>query len=378
MDGFTKEIRDDGGSKHVTISYNGKPFFSFNYFVSNSWTPDGKRVVRGICTITIKNDSRWFFEKEAAPSINIDEYLRYDDGQYYNNLDELFDKYLPIRKEEKVDRIKNEFHKIGIELDDVKFNTYDNRYWLYFNLSKYINNKEPEDKPTYLCKYVSLETYMNMLKNRTFRTNSITSMNDTSETFFLGEFLCNINQSKKERYKEIIKNHNTLITSLSKSYDSALMWRLYGDNGKGICLVFDVNSANANPILYIGERDSRYQQLRTAIKKLNNEGTNVYIHDIDEQRFFVKSSQFDYEEEYRIKYTSDDISYTQYGDLISYYKDFQIDETGYIPELKIRIDEIIVGANLPQPETNYPLLVNLSNKTFGVSIINWSEVDKFR
>ena len=378
MNGFTKEIRDDKNSKHVTISYNGKPFFSFDYYVSNSWTTDGKRVVRGMITITVKNDSRWYFEEEGAPSINLDEYLRYNNSQHFNNLDELFDKYLPIRNEGKVESIKEEFKRIGIELEDVKFNTYDNRYWLYFDLSRYITSKEEEEKNSFLCKYVSLATYMNMLKNRTFRMNSITSMNDTSEIFFLGEFFCNIYQSKEERYKETIKNHNTLVTSLSKLYDSALMWRLYGDNGKGICLVFDVKSTDAKPILYIGERESRYQQIRMAIKNLNSKGIGIFINDIESQRFYVKSNQFDYEEEYRLKYTSDDISYTQYGDLICYYKDLIIDEKGRIPELGIRIEEIIVGANLPQPEVNYPLLVNLTYKTFGVSIINWSDVDKLR
>lgn len=378
MDGFSKDIRDDGNIKRVSINYNGNKFFSLNYYISNSWTPDGKRVVSGMFTITVKNDSRWYFENEAAPSINIDEYLRYSNNQQFNNLDELFDKYLPIRNEEKVESIKYEFKKIGLELEDVRFNTYDNRYWLYFDLSKYIKDKEEEEKPSYLCKYVSLGTYMNMLKNRTFRINSITSMNDTSESFFLGEFLCNVYQSKEERYKETIKNHNTLITSLSKQYDSALMWRLYGDYGKGICMVFDVKSADAKPILYIGSKVSRYQQLRTAIQNLNKKGINIFIHDIETQRFYVKSDQFDYEEEYRLIHSSDDISYTQYEDLISYYKDLKIDEKGCIPELGIRIEEIIIGANLPQQEVNYPLLVNLTYKTFGVSIINWSDVDKLR
>lgn len=377
MDGFSKDICDDGDTKRVCIYYNGNKFFSLNYYISKIWTPEGI-MVSNTFTITIRNDSRWYFENEAAPSININEYLRYDNNQYFNNLDELFDKYLPIRNEGKVDSIKNEFKKIGLELENVKFNTYDNRYWLYFDLSKYIKDKEEDEKPSYLCKYVSFGTYMNMLKNRTFRINSITSMNDTSESFFLGEFLCNIYQSKEERYKETINNHNTFITSLSKLYDSALMWRLYGDNGKGVCLVFDVKSAEVKPILYIGRKVPRYQKLRTAIQNLNKKGINIFIHDIENQRFYVKSDQFDYEEEYRLLHSSDDISYTQYEDLISYYKDLKIDEKGYIPELGIRIEEIIVGANLPQREVNYPLLVNLTYKTFGVSIINWSEVDKLR
>ena len=376
--GFSKVIRDNGDTKRINIYYNGKMFFTLNYYVSNSWTPDGKRLVRGMFTVTARNDSRWYFENVAAPSINIDEHLRYNNSQHFDNLDELFDKYLPIRNEEFVESIKEEFKRIGIELEDVKFNTYDNRYWLYFDLSRYITNKEKEEKPSFLCKYVSLGTYMNMLKNRTFRINSITSMNDTSESFFLGEFLCDIYKSSEERYKEIVKNHNTLITSLSKRYDSALMWRLYGDNGKGACLVFDVKDAEAKPILYIGEKASRYQQLRTAIRNLNKEGINIFIRDIESLRFYVKSNQFDYEEEYRLLYSSDDISCTQYEDLISYYKDLKIDEKGCIPELGIRIKEIIVGANLPQREVNYPLLVNLTCKTFGVSIINWSEVDKLR
>ena len=378
MCGFSKEIRDNGNTKRINIYYNGSIFFVLNYYISNSWTPDEKKVVSGMFTVTVKNDSRWYWENEAATSLIIDEYLRHGNNQYFNNLDELFDKYLPIRNEGKVENIKNELKKIGVDLEDIKFNTYDNRYWLYFDLSQYISNKEKEEKPSYLCKYVSLGTYMEMLKNRTFRANSITSMNDTSESFYLGEFLCNIYKSSEERYKEIVKNHNTLITSLSKRYDSALMWRLYGDSGKGVCLVFDVKDADTKPILYIGDKTPRYQQLRTVIQNLNKKGINIFIYDIEKLRFYVKSEQFDYEEEYRLLHSSDDISFTQYENLISYYKDLKIDEKGCIPELGIRIVEIIVGANLAQREVNYPLLVNLTYKTFGVSIINWSEVDKLR
>ena len=378
MKGFAKVVRDDNKSKHISIIFDGKPFLLINYYISNSWSPDGKRQIIGMCTINIHNDSRWYSEEQSAPSINIDEFLRYGNGLQFSNLNEFLDKYLPIKKDEQIHEINKEFQKIGISLEDIKFNTCDNRYWLYFKLSKYINNAEPEEKPSFLCKYLSLSTYMNMLKNKTFRMNSITSMNDTSETFFLGEFLCDIYKTKEERYKETIKNHNILITSLSKPFDSALMWRLYGDNGKEVCLVFDTKSAEVNPILYIGEKNPQYQNLRTAIRNLKNKGINTFINDIEKQRFFVKSSQFDYEKEYRLMYTSDSISYTQYENLISYYKDFDINEMGYIPELKLSLFEIIIGANLPEPEVNYPLLVNLTNQTFGVDIINWSKVDKIR
>ena len=35
MDGFSKDIRDDGNTKRININYNGNTIFSLNYYISN-------------------------------------------------------------------------------------------------------------------------------------------------------------------------------------------------------------------------------------------------------------------------------------------------------------------------------------------------------
>lgn len=79
-----------------------------------------------------------------------------------------------------------------------------------------------------------------MMKNKTFRMNSIISQSDTTETFYLGDFLCDEYENEMKRFKGILSEKNILISSFTNLFDNLQMWKEYGDKGKGICLGFKV------------------------------------------------------------------------------------------------------------------------------------------
>lgn len=346
---------------------------------------NGRRSISSVFAVRWRNDSRWYNEKSQEPYIFVNEF-----GKSWNNdnlirripFEQMLNEILPIENDSEKVRIKEVFEENNIEIEGIAFNTSSKKYQVKLNLRKYIGDKWKKNKlDVTLCKYMSLSSFMQMLKNKTFRMNSIVSMNDSTECFAFGKLLGE-NIEKISRYRSIVENKNVLITSFSSLYDNALMWRLYGDNGRGVCLSFSYNTQLTKllPIFYVNEMESKVQVLRNIVDKLKEDDITIYMEQENELKYYVKSSQFDYEKEYRLVHFADkkDLRIEKYGDLISFYQDFKIDNKGRVPEIGINIRSVIIGKNLPFFDVNYPLLVDMINSTFHVENIDVSDVDSIR
>lgn len=88
--------------------------------------------------------------------------------------------------------------------------------------------------------------------------------------------------------------------SLTNRIDDAMMWRLYGDNGRGVCLCFRVPTDLVKPIIYISEKNEKLNSLKNIVSRWEDQNINVTFGTIDKFMFFTKSLQFEYEDEYRI------------------------------------------------------------------------------
>ena len=88
------------------------------------------------------------------------------------------------------------------------------------------------------------------------------SMNDSSETFYLGDYLCKAYEDERRkvlypqsqyfqdgglRKKKVVEYKNNLIGCFSEKEDDALMWRLYGDGGKGGWMEFQIGNETLKP-----------------------------------------------------------------------------------------------------------------------------------
>ena len=162
--------------------------------------------------------------------------------------------------------------------------------------------------------------------------------------------------------------------SLTKRIDDALMWRLYGDNGRGVCLCFQVPSHIVKPIIYISENDEKFRSLKNVVAKWQEKNIHVVFAGIEDYMFVTKSSQFKYEDEFRILKTCEEkkLKIAKYGNLVSFYKDYDFEELGIEPS------SLYIGSNLPNWDVNYPLLVDMANRYLGITIICNSKVDKLR
>lgn len=115
--------------------------------------------------------------------------------------------------------------------------------------NQFFNHLLGEFKESKICRYTSLKSLFASLNNSTFRMNGLVGMNDKSEINYVDDYLNDFPIT----YQKL--HHNT-ISAINKRYisscslqtmaDNLTMWRLYGDDSKGVCLFYKVNKLNLN------------------------------------------------------------------------------------------------------------------------------------
>lgn len=108
----------------------------------------------------------------------------------------------------------------------------------YFRKLKKSVKKSYPFNDCHVAKYTSLDTALKILASSKMRMMSVTAMNDKLEIGYLYGKLSNEDTAYLEN-KTIFHNaRQRYITSFTEKIDDLTMWRLYGDNGEGVCLVF--------------------------------------------------------------------------------------------------------------------------------------------
>lgn len=389
---YKKELYkiSNDGDEFLYIFYEGKSYLIIKPIIRRQITKEGRIRLCSEVTIHRRNDAKWYGGYYKSFLVTVDEFQKWTVDKVTYTVQKFLDKYLPLGNKYSRDIIRQSLDNIKVNIGNIHFDTMSQRYIIEMDIKDYlINNSKKRDDELFLCKYMSLDTYLCILKYKRIRLNSIVSMNDSSEGFFLGDYLCDayddvrLKNTNEEYYKsnptslrnkKIVEYKNTLIMSLTERIDDALMWRLYGDCGRGVCLCFKVPRNLVHTIIYISETNEKLFMLKKSIEEWKKKGINVKIPSIGDYMMVTKSVQFDYECEYRITKTCDNskLQITKYGDLISFYHDFSLEELGIVA------NSLYIGSNLPHRDINYPLLVDLSNRILNIHIINNSEVDKLR
>ena len=178
----------------------------------------------------------------------------------------------------------------------------------------------------YLYKYRSLSNmkrFIDILMNRRLYASKYLDLNDPMEGFFLYD--------KKAPRSVVSKlwdeRAKTLICSLLKTPFNGLMWSMYGDEHKGICIKLRVTSPNWDEVTV------NYTSERTLITDDNASVETI---------LGVKSVQWQHEEEVRY-----------------------INPNSKSPYLKIEIDTIFFGAKMSRADVSfYTELINMANKAY--------------
>ncbi len=384
----------EGEKQILIVYYDGIKILNVIPFISNV-VENGKRQVRGIISLRAVCDDYWYDNDDLASDIFVDEYLGCQFQNQRTTFDKLLDILLPLADESRLKRICEELDKIGFKDATVKFDTFTYKYVVEGDIHSFLYDENKVDSCTEVArkkrffKYMSFNTYIEMLKSKKIRLNSIMSMNDSSETFYLGDYLCKAYEDDrrevlypKSRYfqdgglrkQKVVEYKNNLVGCFSEKKDDSLMWRLYGDGGKGVCLEFQIENDSLKPVLYLDEKNQKAKQLKEVASKLKNEGIALYYKDLSKYHFYTKSQQFKYEGEWRIMKEAGDeeLCVANYDGLVCLYEDYSFEELGLKPTF------LYLGANLAYKDVNVPLLVDLSKRELNVRNVMMSEVESLR
>ena len=360
--------RDKSGA--INIKYDGIHLVTF-FYICSYVNINGKNLSRASFYLKACMYPDWYEECTTQLSRDVEHINEYFRSCIHNEtfrFEECLDKYLPIGNEEEKEIIKNSLTNIGLREVEVVFDTYQKTYLVKSNLHEFLDfQKNKEEENVWVYKYTSLETYRNILNHGTFRMNSIIAMNDENESLWADLVTSKDDTPNEVYYKSVVKNKNLLITSFTSKKDNATMWRLYGDQGKGICMAFTVPANRITKVLYVNEKDEKVRKLKEARTALVNKGIKVELSDMNEMKYYIKHSDFSIEGEYRYLYDAggENLDIANYGDLLSPYKDFKYDEsTQKFGNLPFKFEYVIIGKNIPQYKTVFPLIVAETAKRF--------------
>ena len=377
----------------IVVSYSGVKILAVTPFISNV-VENGQRQVRGMFSLRAVYDDYWYDNDDLWAGVFVDEYMECQFLNKRTSFVSLLDVLLPLADDGKVEKIRTELEKIGFEKDTVRFDTYTYKYVVEGDIRSFLYEDGHEDTADAggkrrFFKYMSFNTYIEMLKSRKMRLNSIMSMNDSSETFYLGDYLCRAYEDErrkvlhpKSRYfqdgglrkNKVVEYKNNLIGCFSEKRDDALMWRLYGDGGKGVCLEFQIDNDSLKPVLYLDEQNQKVKQLIEVATRLKNEGITLHYKDLSNYHYYTKSRYYRDECEWRIVQEAGDgeLQVANYGGLICLYKDYAFEELGLTPTM------VYLGANMTYKDVNVPLLTDLSKRQLGVKHVMMSDVESLR
>ena len=208
-----------------------------------------------------------------------------------------------------------------------------------------------------IAKYTSLETALMILKSGKVRMMSVTAMNDKKE---IGYLFSEINKNESEHLKNKTKIHyaqHRYITSFTNKIDDLTMWRLYGDNGNGVCLIFSEPDECLYylPVEYLGTNpNGLLKKVICIYEGLLKQGYKFTFKSLETiWQYYLKPEGFSTEQELRYllidKAKPDGYSIALNG-VISGYKDLPLfsEEVQYPSFLQ----GIILGPNMKNAEIN--------------------------
>lgn len=357
----------------LEVTYEGKRLFGVNFYRKYSRSEDGRKAICGMITIGCADEGKEMTSPGDMIHLNVNDRLDVNYLGKQTNLAAALQDVLPIRDEDEVKKISDVF---GIGSERIKMDTYQKRY-VIDSLIKELNWVD-ESAPKDFYKYVPLKVFHLMLLNGTFRMNSIISQSDTQETFYIGDLVCGDYEDEYKRFRGMLVEQKTLISSFTTEYDDAYMWKEYGDNGQGVCLCFHLDGKRElRQMKYIDEETSPIMKYKRLVDELKKNNVFVHFTAIDNIHRFVKNNRYKLEDEWRLVVEYDkDVDYDLYGNRCVSYKDFKFDGRD-LPEIGLHLDSIVIGPNQPDGTSNFPLLTQRAYKLFGEELlVNRSMLDK--
>lgn len=183
-----------------------------------------------------------------------------------------------------------------------------------------------------LYHYTSFETALKIIASGKLRYGRLMDMNDVNEAYRYVYYNKDLNISSQDVLQELslYRQLSFSVDGVNCGYNISPMWGHYAHKGRGVCLVFDRNKLE-NKLL---EQSNVFSKTITYVP---NYSGYIYIKASDiaqnianqkDEIFFSKSSEWEYEQEYRVIKKFNDTDGDEFFDIkdciiavIMYYAD---------------------------------------------------------
>lgn len=294
-------------------------------------------VKKDVCDILEKEDGEYFHYQEKSISKIIN---KITDGRFW----EMY--------ESELDVIKSRLEKYGLERFFSLIQKDENGpyYFQEDDTDSFFNSLLSSGKEFYsVYRYTSLASLFETLKNKSYRLNCIVGMNDPTEIDYFEDYV----GPDYLRYLHEGKN-DIFISSCSTLADDLTMWRLYGDNAKGVCIEFDVRGSDfgcVKNLVSYADKNGKNVKLNI-VRDLIECGLD--LRGLEKWKHFFKPYEYSIEKEYRVlltkKYNENDEKrkwvITNNSSILNPVYDIDLDAK------PISMKRIILGPKCPEREIN--------------------------
>lgn len=198
--------------------------------------------------------------------------------------------------------------------DDIEFDNKEPRFYLPQNVEDELflcKLKRVEGKE--LCRYTTIDNLFELLKKEKQNMCNIVCMNDRGEYRYADTFV--FEKSPKVGETGFNELDSCFVLSLLEGTqeDNLTMWRLYGDDAKGACLIYDVDDAMKKGIkeqfflakVSYGREDGTHPELaffKKLVESVRVRKWSLYLRRWNIWKHFFKSHHFSIENEVRLMY----------------------------------------------------------------------------
>ena len=220
---------------------------------------------------------------------------------------------------------------------------------------------------TKICRYCSFDAIFSTIDYLTFRLNGIVGMNDKTEINYVDTYIENVEKPISSLHHNTVSAINRrYITSCSqiKNKDDLTLWRLYGEDAKGSCLIFKVNHDKVTDkvllrkVKYAGMNGNlpELDFIKQVVKLVEQKyGFNFMFKKLGVWKHFFKPYEYSMEEEVRLLIIDSENTPSRTGWVKTYshsilnpYIDFELNN----PDFPLELIEIILGPKCPEQEIN--------------------------
>lgn len=291
-------------------------------------------------------------------------------------------------KEGIVDQINKVFN-LDIQADDVLYDFASDCYVLKEEVEREaLKDLMPErDLETEeIAKYTTFDTLIAVLQSGKVRMNSLVSMNDKTESDFLEDVIKNYKEDYEQEYDKYLFADKEFITSFTKRIDELDMWRLYGDNARGVCMVFgrrDKAKDGLFKIRYIQPDGDSLKEVTELMEALKGHGIKFRLNLLQKLRHFLKHSDYVAEDECRLlvnSETPDGWFVNRDNGILTPYveKSIKREDQAVDNEYPFRLSRIILGPAISEKHANLMQVFYMAHHCGYYPIVEESAIDSYR